>query len=111
MPNHTYHFVVISKATFSHEKGAKTSALEQTDLRLEMSNNLQKDQYIDGKGLPRKDSLKPISSALVAGLLANIAQGHEKGWWKDHEHMNWIIDMLQRGFVSSSSVTDGTMEY
>lgn len=64
-----FHFAAISKITLLHEKGAASSTLESSDLRLEVSGNLDRSMYIDGKGLPRKDALKPISNALVMGCM------------------------------------------
>lgn len=102
----------MSKITLGHLKGAAMPYLMSTDLRLEVSGNLDRSMYIDGKGLPRKEAMKPITAALVQGLLANIKQCHEKGWWKDHEHIRHIIDELQRGFVEpGTQMTESTMEY
>ena len=109
MSKDTFHFVVITKATFEHENGAPTSTLKQVDLRLEVSGNLDKSNYVDD-GLPLKEAAKPIASTLVAGLLANIKNCHDKGWWKDHEQMHWIIDALERGFVEHTTVREATME-
>lgn len=111
MPKKTYHFTAISKITLEHHTGEPTSILKTCDLRLEVSGNLDRTQYIDGKGLPRKKALKPISNALAAGIAANIRMGHEKGWWKDHEHLQYVIDQLQRHFVTNAEMGISTMEY
>lgn len=111
MPKHVVHFCAISKITLEHEQGAKNSQLKYCDLRLEVSGNLDRSQYIDGKGLPRKEGLKPITNALVLGLIANVRMGGDKGWWKEHEHMEFIISELQRGFVAQSTPDIGKMEY
>lgn len=111
MPKRTFHFCAISKITLEHESGSPTSLLKAADLRLEVSGNLDRMQYVDGRGLPRKDALKPISNTLLHGLMANIRYGHEKGWWKDHEHMQYVINELQRIFVAHSKVGETTMEY
>lgn len=109
----TFHFCAISKITLEHEQGTPTSQLKSTDLRLEVSGNLDKTIYIDGKGLPRKDALKPISIALLHGIFVNIKMGHDKGWWNEAEHMKYIIDQLQRVYISTSPGNPGisTMEY
>ncbi len=112
MSKQQFHFAAISKITLEHEKGAPTSVLKQSDLRLEVSGNLDRSMYIDGKGLPRKDALKPISNALVMGLITNIRMGAGKGWWKEGEHMQYVIDQLHRAFVHPhDELTDSTMEY
>lgn len=111
MPKRTYHFAAISKITLDHHEGEPNSILKSVDLRLELSGNLDRSRYIDGKGLPRKDAIKPISNALAAGIAANIKMGHEKGWWKDHEHLQYVIDQLQRHFVTNAEMDTSTMEY
>jgi hypothetical protein len=112
MPKTQVHFVVISKITLEHELGATTSQLRTCDIRLEVSNNLDRSRYIDGCGLPRKDALKPISNALLQGLIANMRHGAEKGWWKEGEHMQYVTDQLQRAFVHPGiDLTESTMEY
>lgn len=112
MPNTTLYFEAISRITLNHEKGATTSELVASDLRLECSGNLDKSQYIDGQGLPRKDALKPITNALVMGLILNMRMAAKKGWWKEGEHMQYVIDQLQRAFVQpSGDPRESTMEY
>lgn len=112
MPKREYHFCAISKITLEHEQGAPLSTLKASDLRLEVSGNLDRSVYLDGKSLPRKEALKPISNALVMGIITNIKMGAQKGWWKDHEHMQYVIDQLQRGFVAQSTEPkESTMEY
>jgi len=112
MPKRTFHFAAISKITLDHEQGATTSVLRSTDLRLEVSGNLDRSVYIDGRGLPRKEALKPISNALVLGLIANMRNGAAKGWWKEHEHMEYVISQLQRAFVHpSGDPGESIMEY
>lgn len=112
MPKRTFHFAAIAKITLEHERGAPTSVLKASDLRLEVSGNLDRSVYIDGKGLPRKEALKPISNALVMGLITNIRNGAAKGWWKEGEHMQYVIDQLQRAFIQPASEPgESTMEY
>jgi len=112
MPKREYHFCAISKITLEHEQGAPVSTLKASDLRLEVSGNLDRSVYVDDMGLPRKDALKPISNALVMGIITNIKMGAQKGWWKDYEHMQYVIDQLQKSFVAQTSEPSiTTMEY
>ena len=112
MPKQQFHFAAIAKITLEHEKGASTSVLKASDLRLEVSGNLDKSVYIDGKGLPRKEALKPISNALLHGLIVNIRMGAAKGWMKEGEHMQYVIDQLQRAFVApGGDPGESMMEY
>lgn len=112
MASKEYHFAVISKITLEHEKGAQTSILKRSDLRLEVSGNLDKGQYLDGKSLPRKDALKPITNALVHGLIVHVSNCANKGWMKEGDHMKYIFSELQRAFVAlKSDPHESTMEY
>jgi hypothetical protein len=112
MRKQQFHFAAIAKITLEHEQGATTSVLRASDLRLEVSGNLDRSIYIDGKGLPRKEALKPITNALVMGLITNMRMGAVKGWWKEGEHMQYVMDQLQRAFVHpGQQPTETTMEY
>jgi len=112
MPKREFHFAAISKITLSHEDGAASSILKSSDIRLEVSGNLDRSVYIDGKGLPRKEALKPISNALIMGLITNMRMGASKGWWKEHEHMEYVINQLQRAFVTpGNDPIESSMEY
>lgn len=112
MPKITYHFAAISKLTLEYEKGAPASAVKSVDTRLEVSGNLERSEYVDSRGLLKKDGLKPMTQALIMGLISNMRMGAEKGWWKEHEHMQYVIDELQRMFVVTGDVSEyGVMEY
>jgi hypothetical protein len=94
-----FHFTAISKITLTHEQGAGTSTMKHTEISLEVSKNLDKKVYIDFKGYPKKDALKPISNAFIHGLVVNMRMGASKGWWSEGEHMQYVIDQLQKAFV------------
>ncbi len=111
MPKRTFHFAAISKITLEHEQGAATSQLKTTDLRLEVSGNLDRSQYIDGRGLPRKEAMKPITNALVHGLIVNIRNGARQRLVERREHMQYVMEQLQRAFVAVGDQTESTMEY
>jgi hypothetical protein len=111
MKKRTYHFAAISKITLEHSEGDNSSVLKNADVRLEVSGNLDKSQYIDGKGLPRKEAMKPITNALLHGLIVNMRFCADKGWWKEGEHMQYIIDQLNKAFVHPGDTVESTMEY
>lgn len=112
MPKNKFHFAAISKITLEHEQGAPTSVLKSSDLRLEVSGNLDKSVYIDSNGLPRKYALKPITNALLSGIITNIRNGAAKGWWSEGEHMKYVVEQLHRMFVEPhDSIGEATMEY
>lgn len=95
----------------SHEKGAPTSKHVATDFRLDISNNLDKEIYLDEEELPTKAGIKPLTQAFVQGLVGNIHMAHQKGYWDSAAHFRYIIDELQRGFVEVAIAGTGTMNY
>jgi hypothetical protein len=102
-----YFFTAISRLTMEPD-GAR-SKVESIELRLELSNNLDNKMYLN-KGVPTKDGTKALTVALIAGLTANIHTAHKNGWWKDHEHMEYIIKHLNEGFVTSpDKIGEGDM--
>lgn len=113
MPSNTqFHFAAISKITMEHSAGIPSSVLRSTDLRLEVSGNLDKSRYLDDQGLPKEISLMPISIALITGLIVNVRMGAEKGWWKEGEHMEFVFSELKRVFVAQASTPHiSSMEY
>lgn len=91
-----------------HKKGSKKSNHLETKFNLDVSNNLNRKQYIDENDLPTKDGSKVLTNVFVQGLIGNIHQAHEKGYWNDAEHLRYIISELERGFVSIVKVDSST---
>lgn len=111
MGQNRFYFVAISKAEFEQEDGAPNSKAVQADIRLELSPNLSKQNYHNPDGSPTKEAIKPTTIALTSGLVANIKYAAEKGWWNENEHIDYIIEQLQRmrGAAGNSHITE--MEY
>lgn len=103
-----YHFTGISKVTYDHREGETTSTHVTTDMRLELSNNLDNRKYLD-RGLPTKDAIKPLTQCFIQGIVANIHKSHQEGYWDSAEHLRYVIKELERGFSSVASVSEGTM--
>ena len=101
-----FSFTGVSRVTLSHEKGTQKSTHVSTDMYLELSPNLERDKYLKDD-LPTKDGIKPLTQCFVQGLVANIHKAHQEGWWDSAEHIRYIIDELQRGFVQVAKVSDG----
>lgn len=99
----------ISKLTLNHRPGEPTSSHVATDMRFEVSKNMDQKKYLDKDDLPTKDAIKPISQCFIQGLVANIHAAHQKGWWDSAEHLRYIMTELQRGFVEVATVEEGTM--
>ncbi len=84
----------------AHEPGMGKPKLKETKIQLDLSANLDHSMYFDKNGLPNKDGSKILTNAFVHGLVANIHNAQRMGYWKDADHLRWIIDELQRGFVA-----------
>lgn len=106
--NREYYFIGTCKLTMTHENGAPKSNHGSTDIRLDLSPNLEKKMYLEND-LPTKDGTKPLTLGFIQGLVANIHKAHEQGWWDSAAHLRYIIDELQRGFVSVAKVGESTM--
>lgn len=104
-----FSFTGTSKVTMRHEKGMTTSAHVATDFRLDISSNLSRSQYLTTDDLPTKDGIKPLTQTFIQGLIGSIHFAHEKGWWDSAEHLRYIIEELQRGFIEVPDLAKGTM--
>ncbi len=85
--------------TLEHKVGEKTSSHVATDFNLDVSNNLDKSQYLDSEGVPTASGTKALTQCFVQGLIGNIHQAHQKEYWDSAEHLRYIISELERGFV------------
>lgn len=107
--NTEFWFTGISKVTMAHEKGAPKSTHVSTDIRLDVSPNMDKKQYLKND-LPTKEGVKPLTQCFIQGLVANIHKAHQEGWWDSAEHLRYIISELERGFVrADAKVSESTM--
>jgi hypothetical protein len=106
---HEFYFIATSKVTMAHEPPAPQSKHIATDLRLDISPNLDRKIYLDKDDLPTKDGVKPLTLCLTQGLIATIHKAHQEGWWDSAAHLRYIIAELERGFVSVANVGESTM--
>lgn len=90
-----------------HKQGDKTSSHVQTKINLDVSRNLDRSQYLEDD-LPTAAGSKVLTNVFVQGLIANIHNAHERGFWNDAEHIKYIISELQRGFVEIPIVGEST---
>jgi hypothetical protein len=79
-------------------------SLQETKIRLEVSENLDIQQYITEKGNYNKDGTKALTNAFVQGLSANIHQAHQNGIMDSAEHLRFVISELERFFVENVNV-------
>ncbi len=77
-----------------------------TDFFLEVSDNLDSSQY-NNDGLPTKVGTKALSQAFIQGLVGNIHNAHQKGFWDSAEHLRYIIAELEKGFATPATPSKG----
>lgn len=97
------------KVTADYVKGAAYSRHISTDFRLDVSKHLDQQQYNDKRGLPTKMGSHALTNAFVQGLIGNIHHAHQKGYKNDAEHLRYIIEQLERGFIAIAETGEGTM--
>jgi len=95
--------------TLENKKGMSRSKHISTDFNLNVSDNLDKTQYLEND-LPTKEGFKVLSNILIQGLVGNIHQAHERGFRNDAEHLRWVISELERGFVAIAEVGVSTFK-
>lgn len=102
-------FTGISKLTVEANIDGKTSRHISTDFTLEVSKNQDRNMFLDFKGRPKKEGVKPLTQAFIQGLVGNIHFAHERGFWDSAEHLRYVIDELTRGFATVTKITEGFM--
>lgn len=91
-----------------HTKGEKTTKHLSTKFNLYVSDNLDKSQYIDAEGVPTQVGTKVLTNNFVQGLIGNIHQAHDKGYWDSAGHLRYIIAELERGFIEITNSDTST---
>jgi len=87
-----------------HKEGEKTSTHVSTDFNLDVSKNLDRKMYLDRDDLPTHAGTKMLTQCFVQGLVGNIHNAHEKGFWDSAEHLRYIIAELEKGFISVPTI-------
>ena len=83
-----------------YKKGEKTSSHIATDFNLDVSENIDRSNFLDEEDLPTVAGTKALTQCFVQGLIGNIHNAHQKGYWNDVEHLRYIITELERGFAT-----------
>jgi hypothetical protein len=105
-----FSFRTISEVVFKHEGTEQGSAMQSVDLRLEVSENLDRARYLNEDDLPHKDGIKAASITLVAAINTNIYTAHHAKQWDSAEHLRWVIDTLQKMFVENAEIRKGYLK-
>lgn len=85
--------------TLEHKEGKKTSSHVATDFNLNVSENVDRNHFLDKEDLPTQAGTKALSQCFIQGLIGNVHYAHEKGYWDSAEHLRYIISELERGFI------------
>lgn len=93
----------------NHVKGENHSRHVATNFLLKVSSNLKQDEYLDKEGLPTEKGSEVLTSTLVEGLIGNLHMAHQKGWRDSAEHLRYIIEKLETGFIAQGSFQKGEM--
>lgn len=96
--------------TLDHKKGSKKSEHVATDFNLSVSENLDQSVYLDKDGVPTEIGSKTLTNVLVQGLVGNIHQAHQNGYWDRAEHLRYAIAELERGFAGVATAYKANFE-
>ncbi len=88
---------VLTSVTFT-DKGKQGSVLDSTDVYLNLPIQFDKAAYYEGDQLSA-NGVQAVTSTLIEGLLANLHGAHINGTRDSAEHLRYIIDRLEQGFV------------
>lgn len=102
-------FTGISKITLEPNPDGKSSKHIATDIRLELSKNQDKSDFLDFKGRPKEGGIKPLTQTFIQGLVANIHHAHGMGWWDSAAHLRYVIDEITRGFATVAKSYESEM--
>jgi hypothetical protein len=92
----------------NYEEGDIMPTLMEATANLTTIKPSSIEQYYMHDGLPTADGSKVLTNLLVQGLLVNLKHAHANGYRDESEHMRYIIDQLQRGFVEANVETETT---
>lgn len=73
--------------------------LQETDLQLGVSDNINSNDLFDENDFPNKKGCELLTTALIAGLNGNIHMAHHCGYRDSAEHLRFVITQLEEMFV------------
>ncbi len=96
--------------TLEHKEGEKTSKHVTPDFNLEVSENIERDMFLNENDLPTEAGSKAITQCFVQGLIGNIHFAHENGFRNDAEHLRYIISELEQGFIRIPKIYESNFD-
>lgn len=103
-----FFFTATSELHLSSVDGEKKSVHEGCNLRLDVSEGLNKSRYLQND-LPTKDGCHALTLTLVSAISVNIHYAHENGFRDSAEHLRYIISELERQFVQVPTISKGEL--
>lgn len=97
------------RLTLLSEGDTERPQIKHTDFALYVSDNMQRDAYIIGNGIPTENGSKVLTALFIQGLVGNIHLAHQKGWRDSAEHLRHIISELERGFVENVKIKENDL--
>lgn len=102
-----FKFTAWCTITLEAEPGAKKSSFVSSDFNLLPGENINKDAYLNKKGLVATPAgVQAVTQCFVQGLIANIHMAHQKELRNDAEHLRYIISELEKGLIRLSEITE-----
>lgn len=104
----TVQFTSVSRLTLEVHKEYKHPRLEYADFLLEVSKELEYNDYHNKDGSPNAAGVQAMANCFIQGLNGLIHFAHKQGYRNDAEHLRYIVSELQRGFVENIEVVKNT---
>ena len=98
-------FQAVATIELEYSKEQTKSKLVASQITIDVSANLNKRAYINEDGAPTADGAKAMTNTFIAGLTANIHHSQKYGYWNESDHIRFIIEELQKGFVAQVKTT------
>ena len=81
----------------------------ETNIRMEVSDNLEREMYHDNNGLTNAEGTKAMTRCFIQGLIGCIHVAHENGYRDSAENLRFIIDEITKGFAAVVHVDTAVM--
>ena len=100
-----FRYAVVSKLELEANLKIGRSRIKEITVEIVAQDEIQ-DQWREEDGALNADGLKAQTQGLIQGLVNSIHYGHQKGLRDSAEHLRYIIENLQKGFVQQVTVSD-----
>ena len=99
------YFIAVSQAHALMDQETEIATPNLAHIGLEISPNLKHEEYYEGSSkVFNSKGATAFTNAAVEGLIANIKVMHQKGWWNNQRHLEYIIERLQQALTDDAPV-------